>query len=685
MGVRVPPFAFMTAWLLPLLMEAPTACGPLYTSSAQISHLEGSGIGYDRGYSSTDLFAMRPLGHFLPFLDLRGHVFNDGRLAANAGAGLRFFQESRPIGWGTNIFFDYREAAHKAFHQVSFGLELLGSTLGVCANAYLPIGRTKSPHFGLRFSQFVENTLLLQREREYALSGVDVHFFAHSLRINELDFAATGGPYAFWGQHGQRAIGGQLRLSATVYSYLQLEAQTAYDSLFGWTGHGRVALTCPFGKPLRYCRPIDQESHKLHSLLSCLVQPVQREEILIVKTRRKRTIAINPATGAPFQLFFVNNTSHSAGTFQSPFSTLAAAEAASGPYSILYVFPGDGTSAGMNSGLVLKEGQRLLGAGTSHTLLTPIGTLTIPPLAPNQPLLTTSSGSVITCSNNNEIAGIHIQAANEVVSIQGSGITNLLVRDSTIDLAKGSIFEPNKRTMGVQLTSSTGSLVVRNNTFYGLDDTRVVGVWIASSAPGASYLVEHNQFLGPSTGISRTTGIELGHGVRSAPSVSPTRVPLTDFDRLVLSSNQFIRLGSAAQQGKAIGGAGVAGTAVVIIDRNYFLECSSGASNGSGSPPQFNTGIITLRIGAPASITTILAGNVWEHSIPSPSPSFTVYALTVENQAPSTSSCVLLEGNQADSDALGYLLTNDGTRMTTDIRDNVGEVIQIDTTPGSCQ
>jgi hypothetical protein len=54
-------------------------------------HIEGNGIGYNRGYTTIEGFlAPYQYDRWIPFVDLRGHVLNDGQLAANAGVGVRY-------------------------------------------------------------------------------------------------------------------------------------------------------------------------------------------------------------------------------------------------------------------------------------------------------------------------------------------------------------------------------------------------------------------------------------------------------------------------------------------------------------------------------------------------------------------------------------------------------------------
>jgi hypothetical protein len=64
-----------------------------------LRHIESNGIGYDQGYTTLEgFFHTSDPTQWVPFLDLRGHVFNNGKLAANVGLGLRHIRSSRI--WG---------------------------------------------------------------------------------------------------------------------------------------------------------------------------------------------------------------------------------------------------------------------------------------------------------------------------------------------------------------------------------------------------------------------------------------------------------------------------------------------------------------------------------------------------------------------------------------------------------
>lgn len=137
---------------------------------------------------------------------------------------------------------------------------------------------------------------------------------------------------------------------------------------------------------------------------------------LYIKKKRKKTIAIDPETGKPFYFVFVDNTtSNSKGTYKNPYSTFAQAEAESREGAIIYVFPGDGTTKGMDSGITLKTDQKLWGSGIKHSIKTSVGRFYIPKQSRSSPTITNTNvdteGNAITLVKNNAISGIIINSA----------------------------------------------------------------------------------------------------------------------------------------------------------------------------------------------------------------------------------------------------------------------------------
>jgi hypothetical protein len=140
------------------------------------------------------------------------------------------------------------------------------------------------------------------------------------------------------------------------------------------------------------------------------------------------------AANAGIGLRFVDNTSSSLGTYESPYSTLAAAEAASSPGQIIYVFPGNSavynTSDGGAAGLALQNSQMLLGASLSYLFPTTMGIIYTPALATSMLAITNTSGNVITLANDNTISGFSF-AADYGNGISGNGILNFSADQNT--------------------------------------------------------------------------------------------------------------------------------------------------------------------------------------------------------------------------------------------------------------
>ena len=137
----------------------------------------------------------------------------------------------------------------------------------------------------------------------------------------------------------------------------------------------------------------------------------------------------------PYFFVFVDNTSSSNGTYESPYHSLAQAQDNSSPNDIIYVFPGDGTTTGMDSGISLQANQKFWGSGISHSIQTSEGTISIPAQSSSSPTITNTNidtdGNAITLATNNAISGFTITSAiND--AIYGTDPQSLEVSSCTI-------------------------------------------------------------------------------------------------------------------------------------------------------------------------------------------------------------------------------------------------------------
>lgn len=483
---------------------------------ATIRHIESGGIGYDDGYTTFEtFFASDPSQWKLtPFLDARGHVFNNGKWAANAGVGIRTLSESRV--YGLNTYYDYRNTSRFHSNQVGMGLETLGELVDFRINGYLPVGRKTSDPYDTVFKAFVGNNMLLSQKLHSAMKGADAELGFHFGKWESLAFYAAVGPYYFIGKNAPSTWGGKARLIATFQDFLTLEISDSYDRTFHNKFQGQISLSIPFGPRSsgRCCC--------MATLNNRMLQPVGRQEIIVIDKTKKDTVAIDPDTGLPFFFVFVDNTSSSDGTYESPYHSLAQAQDNSSPNDIIYVFPGDGTTTGMDSGIALQANQKFWGSGISHSLQTSDGTLSIPAQSSSSPTITNTNidteGNAVTLATNNAISGFNITSSlND--AIFGADAENLEVSFCKIETTNTFAIEASfsgdaaisltnneflNNVNGVSLTlNGTSSVLCSDNLFKDQTSVSNVPIEIASNGNTITTRIENNTFDSNVTGSIR--------------------------------------------------------------------------------------------------------------------------------------------------------------------------------------
>lgn len=269
----------------------------IYSMQANISHTEGRGIGYWRGYTSLAIFLMPSTfkcRSIYPLLDLRGHGFNDGKIAANGGLGVRILT-SNCSAIGANVYFDVRQSHHRGFNQrghvfnqLGAGLEYLSTSWDVRLNYYQPLGK-KVIHF--RQTIFKDNlgiTPIFLRKHQYTIRMANAELGtctgSGSFCFCCLDWSSyfAFGPYYLEEKHHSSRWGGQARLSAVLGDYYEFEIRTSYDRVTHGTLQFRIGVNFPFYPQSRinpdfnYNRPTQQEIIRRQ----ILTQRVRRAEII---------------------------------------------------------------------------------------------------------------------------------------------------------------------------------------------------------------------------------------------------------------------------------------------------------------------------------------------------------------------------------------------------------------------
>lgn len=486
-----------------------------------LRHIESGGIGYDEGYTTLEAFLASDPSQWkvTPFLDARGHVFNDGKWATNVGVGLRSLLNGRV--YGLNAYYDYRHARRLNSNQIGIGLETLGEFFDFRVNGYSPFGTKISPAYNVTFSKFSGHRLLLSQKYNSAMKGGDAEIGFHFGKTKSLDFYAAVGPYYFKGKKSPSTWGGKARIAGVFKDFLTLEISDSYDRTFHNKFQGQLSLTYSFG-PKSKIKQQGRSCQTANILNDRMLQPVGRQEIIVIDKIRKNVAAIDPATGLPYFFVFVNNKSHSEGTYESPYPTLVQAQDNSSPNNIIYVYPGDGTTRGMDSGITLKASQKFWGSGVSHSLLTTKGLISIPAQSSTLPTITNTNintdGNAINLTTDNVIRGFIIDSViND--AIYGTDPRSLDVSsckfintatfpieanfpsDASISITSNQFLN---NVNGVSLTlNGTSTVVCSDNLFSGQTSVSNVPIEIAATSNTFSAKIKNNFFANNTTGSIR--------------------------------------------------------------------------------------------------------------------------------------------------------------------------------------
>lgn len=277
-------------FILLSLISTSYALEPYY-ARADLSHTEGSGIGYRRGFTTLDGFLMGESCNLYPFIDIRGHGMDNRKIAGNFGAGLRYISESDWI-FGINAYYDVRQGDHRDFdrnghyfHQVGIGLEALSDCLDVRFNFYQPVGKKRWDFTQIHFNDGLGITPIFSFNRQTTFTYLNAEIGSYIGSgsfcncVNWRTYFAVG-PYMLKEHHKNEKWGAALRLDADLTPYLSLEFRTGYDQQF--LGYGQVKLAIHF--PLYPLSSIRQVTDTCgYPFSEPVTVPVERIEIMPLK------------------------------------------------------------------------------------------------------------------------------------------------------------------------------------------------------------------------------------------------------------------------------------------------------------------------------------------------------------------------------------------------------------------
>jgi len=445
----------------------------------------------------------------------------EGGFFANLGIERVFSIDAAGADIVTGFWYDYDgdeqgDFAH-TFNQVAVNAAIKTKRWDVIGNGYFPVGTTdfdSSEESGSNF--FFGNGLLLAPGIDSALEGFDVTL---RLRPKQLAF---GNGFIDIGGYGYSSDlvdffgGGRARLGFQARSGLQITAEINSDDRFNTTG--LLSLAWAFGGRGRSGGAGLGTGNDLN-------ETIRNDHI--VRFNEGFTFATDPNTGAAINVIHVDSTADAAigtGEFETPFATLAEAQAAGGANDLIFV-DGSGGGPALNTGFQLQDGQQLLASGATHLI----------PVQNNQLFELPGDGSVTTISNpggnavvdlanNNNVSGFNIDASGATYGVFGDGVDGATVTNSTITGATAS---------GVKVQNFTGDLTFTGNNF---NDNLIDGLTVSDGLDNTSVIT-----LGQNTANGNSfDGIHIKNFLASQVSRLQTATALAAF-RLteVMATSKF--------------------------------------------------------------------------------------------------------------------------------------------------
>lgn len=245
-----------------------------------VNYTAGQGVDFNRGYTTAGCFVklngQNKYSVFLPYLDLRGHLVNNGRKGVNVGLGARSLDLFSDKIIGGNLYYDYTHVRGQPFHQLGVGLEFLGPCWDLRTNAYFPLTQS---HRKTTLYSYVRGEWYKDIRIRKALTGFDVEL---GWTIKEYNSFApwglylAGGPYYYCATSGDKCwtVGVDLRVNMQLFACLSVEGGLSVDRLFDNRYYGKIL----FSVPLRCFWSCEENWRKITEL-------PRRNDFIVIKKR----------------------------------------------------------------------------------------------------------------------------------------------------------------------------------------------------------------------------------------------------------------------------------------------------------------------------------------------------------------------------------------------------------------
>ena len=611
------------------------------------------GLGYNGSYMT--------LGAFVPYAqdglgglwaaDARSHLSEYGGYFGNFGLVRKQFLGGSLLGIG--VYYDYDADALQypiygtcgtetfgqfgnVYNQVGVSAEWLTDFGNLRSNGYMPVGTTAYT-VGAPGYAFHDNFVMCKYGLDAALTGADLEVGAYIPGLSDWAGMISVGGYALgnarydWKQGSLAGTdvvpwfgGVYTRLDMTFVENWDFSLQANNDSYFDWTGFAR--LTYRMGGSRRRNVPDQME------------QPMMRNEH-IVRAHQTPEVALNPSTGTPWNVIHVNNAAagDGNGTAQSPFTTVAAANAAAiNPWDIVLVNPGTGAAYDAAVGLSttfspLAANQYFIGDGAAFFIPTVCcGPLNIGTASGLRPVLTNPTGASINLTNGLVVNNFDIVGSQ--VGILGTGnLSSGIQRPGfpPYDSAVGASVVNNVAITGTQIAGQTGVMLDNATGDAAFQNTVITNMTKAGFAvnggdPNVDFngtiqndVATNGGFVSPVVDIVGTTGGEINLAVGTAPAGStiPNRIVDNGGAGITIADNTggTINVGNATltnTQATAIDVQNSLAT-INVTDTAIVKDTPGTAVNVDGGAPVFDyKGTITNQQGNMLHVNATTGGSV---------------------------------------------------------------------------
>lgn len=455
-------------------------------------YMSGSGVGYLGSYYQ--------LGGFRPFWlsddafiapEARAMLTNDGQWGGNFGGLARKYLESRDRIIGAYGYFDTDSQYNQRFNQGSFGVETLGSW-DLRINGYLPLGNqdtmvSNGPALCVQGDPFFQGNNIVfngvqAQNRAQALTGGDIEFGIpvapqwQWLRANAGAYYYTSNQLApvavdaaIPNQQDKNPIGVRARLDAWITETVLASVNVTSDTVWGTNVNAMIDIRFSGMNPTRFYPDFTTRER--------MMQPVHRNwrvAVMQYGTAVNTPIqAVNPTTGKPYFVEFINNTAAPGGdgSFEHPLNSFNN-PAGIPNADLILVARGDSTLANPYVGTMkLFDNQRLIGEGSQGIAPLPLsatfgncsvaGNFALPGYGDgdgNFPFVKSAGGGpIVTLANNNEVTAFNFIGSGGD-AIVGNGIKDFNLHDLEISGNAGR---------GIALTGATGANTVISNINLG--------------------------------------------------------------------------------------------------------------------------------------------------------------------------------------------------------------------------